>query len=253
MFNKKNILILLKGGLISQVLPFLAYPIITRLYSAEDFGYYNTILSIITTITVFAILKLDQALPISSVEERKKLLRFAFYFCAILSLIIFIILIAFSIVSNGEENITFLSAFVISLCVLFNGLINLLLALNITNGKSWVNSNNQIIRAFILTFFQLIYGIIGFLEVGLLIAFVIAQSISLLFLIYRNRNELADFSKFRELYNDFLLIKNYYRDFPTFLTLTSVINTLGVTLPVVIITSTYGLVYSGRSEERRVG
>ena len=48
----RNCTTLLSGTAVAQCITFLAYPIIARLYSSEDFGLYTTILSYIDILVI---------------------------------------------------------------------------------------------------------------------------------------------------------------------------------------------------------
>lgn len=244
MLNKSNILILLKGGLIAQFLPIISYPIITRLFATEDFGLYSTILSIITTFTVITILKLDQAIPIANLEDKKRLIRVSLFSNTIITIFAFII-INLLIKNKFLETIDITSQLLLVIAIFLNGLINLFIGINVSKGKFKNNASNQIIRAVILTFLQVLLGYIGFTSYGLLISFVIAQALSLVFLLIKNKDEVKDALNIKQIKNDLYLMKKSYLDFLFLLTPTQLINTMGMTIPIVLITSTYGLVAAG--------
>jgi O-antigen/teichoic acid export membrane protein len=58
----KNIVILFKGSSISQLLPILASPLLTNIYSPEEFGSYSKFISFIMILVPLGTLKYDQAL-----------------------------------------------------------------------------------------------------------------------------------------------------------------------------------------------
>jgi len=245
MLNKKNILILLKSGIIAQILPILTYPIITRFYSTEDFGLYSTVLSIITTISVFIILKLDQALPISENKDKISLIRLSIISTILISISTLLILI---MLKNFDliHNIDFKTILLLVVSILLNGFINLYIGINISNGEFAKNANNQIIRSLFLATTQMIAGIIGYLEYGLIISFIIAQIISLIFLTFNNYQLVKSlFSENWKIKSDLNLLFSKYRDFPLFLSPTGLVNTLGMTVPILLISNIYGLTYAG--------
>ena len=55
----KNIFTVLGGGVLSQIIVFGLSPVISRLYGAEDFGVFGSIISIIAILSSFATLKMD--------------------------------------------------------------------------------------------------------------------------------------------------------------------------------------------------
>ena len=89
----KNILVLLTGTTLSQSIPVIASPILTRLYSPEDFGVFALFLSLTSLFAVIATGKYDLAIIIPRKDIEAKYL-------IILSLIIsfFVILLVLVLV-----------------------------------------------------------------------------------------------------------------------------------------------------------
>lgn len=61
----KNFVTMLSGNALSQVVPFIIAPILTRLFSPEDFAIYTNFLAISTMIGIVAAGRLELAIPIS--------------------------------------------------------------------------------------------------------------------------------------------------------------------------------------------
>lgn len=62
----KNILRLFGGTSLSQVIPILISPVLTRLFSADHFGFFATYVSIYTVLSVFSTARYDQAVILTS-------------------------------------------------------------------------------------------------------------------------------------------------------------------------------------------
>lgn len=60
----KNTLILTVGIIVAQLIPIIAYPILSRLYTPSDFGVLATLTSITSVITIIATLKYENSLLI---------------------------------------------------------------------------------------------------------------------------------------------------------------------------------------------
>jgi len=55
----KNILRVFSGSALAQLIAFIAIPVVTRLYTKEDLGYYQLFLSVITTLSVISALRYE--------------------------------------------------------------------------------------------------------------------------------------------------------------------------------------------------
>ncbi|TXC76917.1 lipopolysaccharide biosynthesis protein [Luteibaculum oceani] len=88
----KNVAILLSGNVFALIIPFIAAPIITRLYTPEDFGSFELFAKLLAFAVVLASLRYELAMVLPKKEEHSAnlatiALRFSLMFsCAILIL-----------------------------------------------------------------------------------------------------------------------------------------------------------------------
>lgn len=73
--------------LIGAIMTFIALPVLTRLYSVQDFGEYGIALAVVSVLSTVANLRLDQALLIAEEQEKKSLIFEGSIFSLILTLI----------------------------------------------------------------------------------------------------------------------------------------------------------------------
>ena len=66
---KKNILLVIIGTAITQLIPILISPILTRIYLPEDFGIYSVYLAITSIIGVIATARYENAIVLAEKEE----------------------------------------------------------------------------------------------------------------------------------------------------------------------------------------
>lgn len=93
----KNIMILFSGSAIAQVLPLALTPLLTRLYSPEDFGLLALFISINSVLYVAASFRYETAIMLPKCEkESDELTKLSVLACALFSLIIFLIVLFFS-------------------------------------------------------------------------------------------------------------------------------------------------------------
>ena len=92
----KNVATLVAGTSVAQLIPILISPILTRIYSPEDFGLYATIVAISSVCAISSCLRYEYAI----VQEKNKesaisLVKLSFYICFIFSFLIFISILFF--------------------------------------------------------------------------------------------------------------------------------------------------------------
>lgn len=93
----RNSGILMGGTILAQSITFLALPVITRLYSPEDFSQFAIYYSIISILLPVACLRLDLLIPVARLEsEAVNLIMAAITACALISCASFIALLLFS-------------------------------------------------------------------------------------------------------------------------------------------------------------
>lgn len=66
----KNFLTMLSGNMMSQLIPFIIAPILTRLFTPDDFAVYANYLAVVSMIGIVAAGRLELAIPIS--KEKKE-------------------------------------------------------------------------------------------------------------------------------------------------------------------------------------
>lgn len=116
----RNCTTLLSGTAIAQCVTFLAYPVIARLFSSEDFGIYTTILSYIDILVILSTARYDQAIMISKdINEVAAIAKLCRILCLIVTALVTTttcLIIAFSQTSKLDLMILF-----IPLLVFFSG------------------------------------------------------------------------------------------------------------------------------------
>lgn len=88
----RNVGKLLSANVLAQVIGLLVYPILTRMYSPEDFGLFNLFLSIGGVLIIISTAQYQQAVPIAGEEKEAKGAFFAGLLCLIGSCLLFSLL-----------------------------------------------------------------------------------------------------------------------------------------------------------------
>ena len=121
----KNVLTLMTGTTIAQAIPIAISPILTRIYTPEDFGKYALFLSLVMIAMSITTLRYEQAfmLPAKS-KDAFALLKGSMIILPLMTVILTLLLIAFN-------NITKFDTWMIvgfSISIFFFGFVNIILA-----------------------------------------------------------------------------------------------------------------------------
>jgi O-antigen/teichoic acid export membrane protein len=100
----KNFFILFSGNILAQAIPFLVSPILSRIYSPEDFGAVSVFLSVIGVLSVFTTFQYENALYlINGLENRKNFLQFLIFMLLISTIAITIFIYTIYLVKGLDS------------------------------------------------------------------------------------------------------------------------------------------------------
>ena len=170
----RNCTTLLSGTAVAQCITFLAYPIIARLYSSEDFGLYTTILSYIDILVILSTARYEQAIMITKdpkeIAAIVKLCRRLCLGVTVLITIVACIILAFNEASTLDMLILF-----IPLLVFFNGQYRIYLLLFNKYKEFKQIAFSDISTNLSGTVLKIALGIVGLFRMGLPIATVLGR------------------------------------------------------------------------------
>jgi|GEM_PF-5603603 len=155
---------LVSGAVIAQLIALLISPVLTRLFTPQDFGVFSLLLSAIAITTVFSSLRLDLVIP--KVESRLKAINM---FQGIVILSIFVAVIALIIIalfktqiSDTTETLKHAEStlFVFPLLIIANGIFLGIRAYSIREGRFDKLGKAQILRACSMAVFWLAIGFV---------------------------------------------------------------------------------------------
>lgn len=90
------------GTMVAQVIPVAISPILTRIYSPEEFGTLALYLSILAVLSVFATMRYELAIVQPKLEDdAKEILHLCIMICGIISIILLIIVAAYNYLDLG--------------------------------------------------------------------------------------------------------------------------------------------------------
>jgi O-antigen/teichoic acid export membrane protein len=181
--TSKNILTLITGTTIAQAIPLALSPILTRLYSPEEFGTFALYLSIVAIFGVISTGRYELAIMLPKKnEDAKNILILSISIALVISLLLLLLVFLFNaqIVSLFNNKAISKWLYFIPVSVLLTGVYNTL--------KSWFNrekkykiiASNGIIRTSTVGVSNLGFGYGGFNSSGLIIGNVLGLLISVI-------------------------------------------------------------------------
>lgn len=245
-FNR-NVLSLMTGTTIAQAIPIAISPILTRIYSPEDFGVFALYMSVALILSVVATGRYELAILLPKKDEEAiniVVLSIIIAICVSL-IILFIVFIFNSHITNylGNQEISKWLYF-IPLSILLSGIFQ---SFNI-----WSNRNKRYKRLAVTSFVQsgttsasnVGMGFSGFESSGLIYSTLIGQTIATTFIgkqiIDKDKNI---FKKVKKL-QIFALAKRYIK-FPKFLVIAHGMNAITGQLPIILLSSMFGATIAG--------
>lgn len=169
--------VLVSGSIIANLLTILISPIITRIYTAEEFGLYTLIITVLSFAGPVLCLKLDMSI-ISALTKREK-------YAAIIASFLTMILVSFVIAGLYSYFVFYLSYsfsfltyfFITFLLLVLYGLNLILLACNNRDGMYGLMSQVTIIRSVSNNSLLLILGKLSFGVSGMVISHLTSSSL----------------------------------------------------------------------------
>lgn len=242
----RNVLTLMTGTTIAQAIPIAISPILTRIYTPEDFGILALFLSISAVFGSIANGRYELAIMLPKKDEDAiNIFALGFIITCMISLILLILVILFNdyfIILLGNEEIYFWLYF-IPISVFFTGLFNILNYFN--NRKKNYNDlrNATILKSIVLAIVQLGVGFVKAGVTGLIVGSLVSNmfaNMKLLKNIVNDKNLILKLSK-----KKIIILAKKYKKFPKFNLPSTLADTITQQLPFLIIPKIFNLSISG--------
>ncbi len=239
---KQNILILMTGTTIAQAIPVVISPILTRLYTPEDFGLFAFFIAIVGLFSVVASGRYEQAIIISKKEDDAiNIFALGFMILSLLSLLLLMIVLIFHnsliIVLDNKDIEVWL--YFIPVDVFFIGLFNLLTLFNSREKKYKDISKATVVKSIALAVFQLSIGFIKSGSIGLISGHIISQlfgNIRLLKNTFKNKNFFLKINVIK-----IIALSKKFKNFPLYQVPHSMLNSFSSNIPVYLFASYFTL------------
>lgn len=227
---RSNVLKLMSGVILVQIVQFLAQPFITRLYSPVEFGQFSSLSNVITLISVFGVFSYEYAIP----ALKNDIEAIQLTSTAMVIAIPVTIIVGFITTSHYMQqklfgiNLHGLSWFIFLL--LFSGIIaNIVVNLNNRFKLFGQNAYRSVVCAIISVILQIILGLYNFGIRGLLISLVISSVLGMIILVL---------PKFKDIFHHFSFNVDLLKDnihFPKHQFVGGLMNMSSQLLPVIIL------------------
>ncbi|PPB74493.1 hypothetical protein CDQ80_05320 [Campylobacter hyointestinalis subsp. hyointestinalis] len=244
-FNK-NIFTLLSGTIIAQAIPIAISPILTRIYTPDDFGVFALFLAISSVFGSISTAKYELAIALPKKDEDAiNILALGFVITCFISLFILCGVIIFGRYFTkllGNEEI-YLWLYFIPLTVFFLGIFNLLSYFNVRKKNYTTLKNANIIKSIIFCIVQLAVGLLKPGALGLILGDLVSKMSANLRLaknIYTDKTLMSSISKPK-----MLAIAKRYIDFAKVYALSSLFDTFCKQLVFIMIPKIFSLTFSG--------
>lgn len=238
-----SILLISGGTALAQILSVLGSPIITRLYSTEEYGVLTMYIAFISVISSVGALKYEWAIPISEDEkEASQVLVLSLSIITIITILGFSFLFLFNDLIFGLVTSEALASysFFIPIGYFFTSLYIVLSQWALREKNYLALSQTKIIQSFIQNFIKIGAGLLKLGPAGLIIGNILGQSSGILRLSGGIKKILISITKVAGL-NEIKYVAKKYRKYPMYSAPSQILNTLGLQLPTILLSVLYGV------------
>lgn len=243
----KNTTILMSGTIIAQILPIIFAPLISRLFTPEDFSVYGVFFSLYSIMGVALTLGYDKAamLPNNS-KKAIKVINLCLINSIALTFLFFVLIVFFGEYLATLFNLKTLGKWILllPLSAFFLSVNNVLITYYNRNKRYNTISKNRISRSVLKTSSNIILGFMKVGHSGLIIGQFISDVLAACF--YLIDYYCIDLKK-KIQFNckSFITVAQEYKDFPAFFLPTILIDTISKQLPILLITTFFSSALSG--------
>jgi len=235
------------GTAFANLLIFATIPILTRLYTPEEFGKLSVFLSILYTIQIIASLRYETAIPLPKKnEDAFNLLALSSIIVVLMSALILIIVTLFPVMDFFRMPMLSKYIWLLSLSLLGMGLFQALNLWTIRTEEYQAMSRAKIMMNGGQVSYQIIFGFFHLGILGLLLGEVLGRVSGTL--TYWKRIDKKEFKLKSLSFEKMFLLMNRYKSFPIVSSWSSVLGSFGTQLPVFFLavafdTKTVGLFF----------
>ena len=242
----RNVLTLMTGTTIAQAIPIAISPILTRIYTPEDFGVFALFIAIASIFGSIANGRYELAIMLPKKDEDAiNIFALGFIITSVVSLTLLILVVLFhdyfvTILNNKEIR---LWLYFVPIAVFFTGFFNILNYFNIRQKNYKDIAKATVFKSIVLAIVQLGIGFIKHGVTGLISGQLLSQftaNTKLLLNIIRNKKLISKISKVK-----IIALARKYQDFPKYSMPGGLASTISQNLTNILISSFYSVATLG--------
>lgn len=236
----KNMLTLMTFTVIGQVIIFLTLPLISRIYTPDQFGIYSSLIAVISILGVTTTLRYDIAIALTNDETERNTL---YKISSSLNLIISILIALGLSLSNYFINYFTLSEILfITFSVYLIGKLQIFNNLSVSLGYFKPVSLTKLTQSLS----QVVIQLVGYFSKNnilfLYLGYIMGKTNGLLYLYRTNKNSI----KQQEIDKDeFIRVLKKFKDFPFFSFPSALIGSVSSNIIIIVLVAIYGGFYGG--------
>lgn len=242
----KNVLIVMSGTAVAQIIGYALTPIISRLFSPADFGLYGSFYAVVGVIAAGATLDYSQAIMLP--KEKEDAVNLFTLSCVSTAVVTGCCLVACVLFPRFVQSVmtapnVWMSA-VLVVATLVSGLNQACQAWCVRVKAFKDTSASQVIRSVSSSGMQVGFGYLKGGSLGLIVAGILADvfaSVNLVRVVVRDLWAMRRDIRWKWIRR----LAKQYRDFPMYSASMNVINSLSLGLPVLLLTHFYGIAVAG--------
>ena len=242
----RNVLTLMTGTAVAQAIPIAISPILTRIYSPEEFGLFGLFFAILSILSVLGNARYENAVMLpKKYEDAINILALAIIINTLLSIILLILVTVFNdsitkILGNSEISIWL---YFIPIATFFTALFNILNSFNNREKNYKDIADAVVIKSLVMATIQLSIGLIKSGASGLISGQIISQFFANVKLI---KNIIGDKSVLLKIkWVKIIALAKKYRDFPKFSLPSALASVLATHLSNILISLLYSVTTLG--------
>lgn len=242
----KSATVLASGTIFGQVVVFTSYPILTRLYSPEDFGVLAVYSSILAILIVIAGFRYQNAIPLPATDASAiNLMLLSLIGLVILTVIVSVLTFFLSddIAKLTQTPDLNKYAWLFPISIFFGGIYQVFSFWAVRKKEYKVLAHTKLRQGSGMALSQVGMGFLPFQALGLIVGQIIGQFAGVTKLIKGAHKDIK-FKNYQILkqvtFNRAKVLAYYYRDYPLFSTGVGLLNTVGRQVPPILLGSYFG-------------
>lgn len=247
----RNVVIVISGTALAQIVTTLFSPILTRIYGPESMGLYGTFTSVLSIAAPISALTFPIAIVLVKEDEEAKALAYLSMFVSVLmAALTFIGLFFFGDIISRFLQVQVLRPYLllVPVVMLFSAMVEILNQWFIRKRTFNLAARAGVFHALITNFLKLFLGLIAPTAASLVIVTTVGTGLNgILLLLGTGVLSFASLKRLSHirLSKEMIQIGKKYREFPLYRTPQAFVNAVSLNLPILMLTTLFGPVAAG--------